>query len=316
VGGGGLGAVAAVSWGGRGGLAASPGGRSARLQASEGSRGEDGRGGGSSGTPDESKRKLRTGDVLIFNRPSGPMFGKSVVGGTICALAKATSGSRFDHVGVVVVDPAEPERPRLVESNMPGGVRVTDFCDRVSRSSSTDISLRRLEGVQPSAEDEEGVRALVTAVDGKPYDGNVLKLWRLGRGHRAPGHAPATRKRLELDAHQARVRTHREAGEHSLADRLHGEVEHLRDAVQEELRRVPFWVNTETNRDAFFCSDLVALVHQKMRVLPHEIGTTDYTPAHFAAEAQVLPFLRGARLGDPVPLREKGVNKLDPRTLC
>jgi len=274
------------------------------------------RGSRAAGAKTDETRKLRTGDVLIFNRPCGPMFSKSLVGGSICALAKATSGSRFDHVGVVVVDPSEPERPRLLESNMPGGVRVTDFCDRVTRSSSTDISLRRLEGVVPSPEDEEGVRELVSALDGKPYDGNMLKLWRLGRGHKAPGHGPATRKRLELDAHQERVRSHREAGEHSLADTLHEEVEHLRAAVHDELRRIPFWVNTDNNHDAFFCSDLVALVHQKMRVLPHEIGTTDYTPAHFAGDARHLPYLRGAQLSEAVPLRVNGVNTLDPRTLC
>ena len=83
-------------------------------------------------------------DIILFNRPCLKM---DPVSSCICASAKGVAASSWDHVGVVVED--ELGKLYILEVNMTGVTRRPLY-ERISRSRSNEIAVRKLVGPRTS----------------------------------------------------------------------------------------------------------------------------------------------------------------------
>ncbi|CAM9376650.1 unnamed protein product, partial [Hapterophycus canaliculatus] len=106
---------------------------------------------------------LDTGDLILFDRPCLKMGG--FFGAAICAAAKLMSGSPFDHIGVVVKD--EKGLNVMVEASF-SGVAVRPLCERIRRSSASQICVRRLQVTRTEVMRVEA-RRFVSEVVHLPY---------------------------------------------------------------------------------------------------------------------------------------------------
>ncbi|CAM9508508.1 unnamed protein product, partial [Ectocarpus fasciculatus] len=106
---------------------------------------------------------LDTGDLVLFDRPCLKMGG--FFGAAICAAAKMVGGVPFDHIGVVVRD--EKGLNVMVEASF-SGVAVRPLCERVRRSSASQICVRRLQAHR-TEEMREEARRFVSEVSHLPY---------------------------------------------------------------------------------------------------------------------------------------------------
>lgn len=84
---------------------------------------------------------IEAGDIILFSRPCFVMDPFSCF---LCLGAKAFSGSPYDHVGLVVEDPTSAEL-YIVEANR-NGVTFLPLKDRLLRSRSHIISVRKVFG--------------------------------------------------------------------------------------------------------------------------------------------------------------------------
>ncbi|CAB1121396.1 unnamed protein product [Ectocarpus sp. CCAP 1310/34] len=109
------------------------------------------------------KASLDTGDLVFFDRPCLKMGG--FFGAAICAAAKVVGGVPFDHIGVVVKD--EKGLNVMVEASF-SGVAVRPLCERVRRSSASQICVRRLQAHR-TEEMREEARRFVSEVSHLPY---------------------------------------------------------------------------------------------------------------------------------------------------
>lgn len=86
---------------------------------------------------------LDSGDIVIFNRRCMSM---SVAGAALCLFAKLFSNSAWDHVGMVIRHPDTGEL-LFLEADF-GGVKLRSLTERVKRSQSREIAVRKLSVVR------------------------------------------------------------------------------------------------------------------------------------------------------------------------
>lgn len=107
---------------------------------------------------------LDSGDVVLFNRRCSSM---SVKGAILCGISKAFSNSQWDHVGVVIRHPATGEL-LFLEADF-GGVKLRSLQERMTRSKSNEIAVRRLSVVRNTSM-RERFYAFAQEMIGRPYE--------------------------------------------------------------------------------------------------------------------------------------------------
>jgi hypothetical protein len=106
------------------------------------------------------------GDVLIFDRPCTSMDPLSAV---ICIGAKLSTISAWDHVGIVVR--GHDGNLNVLEANM-SGVTIRPLNDRIKKSKSNKIAVRKLYGAKPP-EFSDKLTTLAYSVVGKSYNSSM-----------------------------------------------------------------------------------------------------------------------------------------------
>eukprot|EP00903_Cladosiphon_okamuranus_P018581 g17104.t1 len=176
----------------------------------------------------ELLESLDTGDLVLFDRPCLKMGG--FFGAAVCAAAKVMSGSPFDHVGVVVKD--ENGLNTMVEASF-SGVAVRPLCERVRRSSASQICVRRLQAHR-TEEMRAEARRFVAEVADLPYkeggDGMLQMVAAAFRFHPAKEqrrrcHAESVALSTSIAGLEKELTAHQEAGDPT------------QDVIKERLRR-------------------------------------------------------------------------------
>lgn len=114
---------------------------------------------------------LDSGDIVLFNRRCTSM---SLAGAALCLAAKIFSNSQWDHVGIIIRHPATGEL-LFLEADF-GGVKLRSLEERVRRSKSNEIAVRRLSSLRTNSMREK-FYAFSQEMLGRPYDigtGSVL----------------------------------------------------------------------------------------------------------------------------------------------
>lgn len=92
-----------------------------------------------SATSEFLPRDLDSGDVVLFNRRCSSM---RLLGAVLCVVAKFAANTFWDHVGIVVRDPNTNEL-LFLEADF-GGVKLRPLAERIQRSRSKEIAVRKL----------------------------------------------------------------------------------------------------------------------------------------------------------------------------
>lgn len=267
---------------------------------------------------------LDSGDIVLFNRRclSMPPYGAA-----ICGVAKLFSNSSWDHVGIVVRRPAsatapdgaavgeEEEELLFLEADL-GGVKLRSLRERLARSKSNEIAIRRLSAVRTD-EMREKLYSFAQDMLGTPYETGTGQLISSiidpqAKQERERLHALLLDKRVQLSeidrelseaaltAFQRRTlekeRARVDATRRAIHDRLAAELSSSADGYfesKDDLSRV-------------FCSGLVAAAYQRAGLLESYPPAAGYSPKDFSSEQTNPPgvyLLRGARLSDEVYVR-------------
>ncbi|KAJ0409447.1 hypothetical protein P43SY_002337 [Pythium insidiosum] len=234
-----------------------------------------------------------TGDVVIFDRKCASM---SLYGGAICACAKLFGDTRWDHNGVVVRDPATQEL-LFLEATL-SGVKMRPLVERLLRSQSHDVAVRRLQvprGPDFHARAIEFARHILNS----PYEDRPQLLLnaglnvptRLGR-ERLFQDVIAAKKELRRLDQEIQHRHHMSPFERNallkerdaVHERYHGLVEQLshteRSMFENELVVEPM------AKRKMFCSQLVASFYQHLGLLLPYPSANSYLPKHFSSAEQ------------------------------
>lgn len=107
---------------------------------------------------------LDSGDIVLFNRRCTAM---PVAGAVLCVVSKLFSNSEWDHVGVIIRHPGTGEL-LFLEADF-GGVKLRSLEQRVQRSKSNEIAVRRL-SVLRSTSMREKFYAFAQEMLGRPYE--------------------------------------------------------------------------------------------------------------------------------------------------
>lgn len=259
---------------------------------------------------------LDSGDIVLFNRRCLSM---PPAGAGLCAISKVMSNSRWDHVGIVVRDPRDGEL-LFLEADF-GGVKLRSLEERVRRSKSNQIAVRRLSVVRTDAF-RERLFSFAAEMLGRPYEiGTNSVMARVvdpvAKTERERLHALLIDKRavvaeidLELDSaaltatgrrmllvERSRVAKVIDQIESKLIKELGGRTSMLKEA--KDLSRV-------------FCSELVAAAYQDVGLLDSYPLASSYNPKDFSSEQKNPPgvhLLKGARLSSELMLREEDARR-------
>lgn len=263
-----------------------------------------------------------SGDVMLFRTRAA-----------VPALQRAVTGSRWDHVGVLIFRDSNQRVCPANECGCDGSVGVLE-CDAAGTKFYSlrhyelawhlqyeEICLRPLlyegRGDHPTcARSRDLIRKLRSwyeSVLGSPYELSVGKLLGVNRSERSTARnaqdsgRPGSYLVAEIATHKISVvgnidesavssTTFASAATDSRdADDADGN-DSVRESNSEE--------NEQEATQGFFCSELVAHAYQAMGVLPAEIRpASGYWPVDFGEEARrPLPFVAGIRWGDEVPI--------------
>jgi hypothetical protein len=270
---------------------------------------------------------LDTGDLVLLSRPCARM---GAYGGVICTCAKWAHWTEWDHIGVVVR--GEDGELLLVDAQF-NGVRAYPLKDRLRRTSAYMIAVRRLHCLLTD-EMRQGAVELVREIRDKPYKDAGLQLLRASvRIH------PAKLRRRRL--HGARIREEQliaklEEDLLSMADKppkdaLMVNVMEVELAEARRRRKQLLELQDTSHPSAFenradpsslFCSELVALLYQRMGLLDAIYpSSNDYLPCDFASRPENtrgrVELRKGAWLEEEVWLKgriPKGVAAPPPST--
>lgn len=257
---------------------------------------------------------LDSGDIVLFNRRCLSM---PPAGAALCALAKFSHNSRWDHVGVVVRDPASGEL-LFLEADF-GGVKLRSLAERVRRSRSNEIAVRRLSLVRTDAM-RETLHAFAQRMLGRPYEigtGSVMARVAdpVAKAERDRLHALLVAKRAtvaEMDrelggAGAALTATARRvlSVERARVAKVAAQIERK---LVDELGVAGRGPLTDATADLsrVFCSELVAAAYQDLGLLDVYPIASGYNPKDFSSEQRHPPgvhLLKGSRLSDEVMLR-------------
>ncbi len=279
---------------------------------------------------------LDSGDIVLFNRRCMSM---APTGAALCAVAKFFSNSAWDHVGIVVTDPNTGEL-LFLEADF-GGVKLRSLHERITRSRSREIAIRKLDVVRTDAMRTQ-LYAFSQEMLGRPYDlstGSVMaRVTNQEEKHeRAHYHGVLIEKRLQLEEIARELNT---GALTSLQRRfLQNEFKRVEmniSFVESHLERLsgdkkknsvspdgalalsedqitsgaasehnPYG---EYSKDLsrVFCSELVAAAYQQMGLLESYPPPFSYIPKAFSSEPMQPPglhLLRKARLGNEIFFR-------------
>jgi len=245
---------------------------------------------------------LETGDLVLFDRRCSSM---SPSGCVLCVCAKLVSGSRWDHIGIVVQDPLG--QLRLLEAGF-SGVVAYPLEQRLERSASNNICIRKLHW--PRDPDlNRIVEQLYRELEHAPYESSI---WTLTKAAYRPY---SKARRIKVQGLLQRCLHDISVLEKELEDKAYL-TQIQRNALQlelEALRSTAFhlqskkdlmqkdWTENEGDLSALFCSELVAEAYQRFGLLPQVPTSEDYLPSHFAAADEFPPtLLKGAFLGPEI----------------
>lgn len=279
---------------------------------------------------------LDSGDVVLFNRRCASM---SVKGAILCGISKAFSNSQWDHVGVVIRHPATGEL-LFLEADF-GGVKLRSLQERMSRSKSNEIAVRRLSVVR-NASMRERFYAFAQEMIGRPYEistGSMFarisdplakqekeRLSALLLDKRAQMEeitkelqtaALTTFQRRLLTSELARVRDtcaqirQRLSKDHDVRSSLTGP-----PRIDPRLRYSnPVETKGGEDLSRVFCSELVAASYQRAGLLGAYPPAFRYTPKDFSSQQTHPPgvhLLKGARLNSEEYVRRSARSPREP----
>ncbi len=264
---------------------------------------------------------LDTGDLVLFNRRCGAM---GPVGAAVCTAAKLYG--RYDHLGVVVKE-AGTGALMLIDAGF-NGVQYVDLQERVRRSKSHDIAVRRLHGVARTPAVRAAMQAYVEEVRGHTYKQSAYQL--LASGIVTPAQWRRERLYLEVQRRQGQVRgLKRDLGSKALTPLERGALEKALTEARRaraaalaalEASEVSVFENKEDPGSGLFCSELAAAAYQRLGLLPRYPASNTYIPTDFATSKpplavgrmvaalrrEGLNLLQGAYLGEEIVVRRRG----------
>lgn len=265
---------------------------------------------------DNLPKALDSGDIVLFNRRCMSM---QPLGAAVCGVAKLFSNSKWDHVGVVVKHPDTGEL-LFLEADF-GGVKLRSLKERVKRSKSNEIAVRRLSTVRNETMRSE-LYAFAQEMLGTPYEMGTTQLISsvidpMAKQQRERLHALLLSKRAQISAidhelNTAALTAFQRRSLQSERKRVEVNMKVIQNTLLDELKdrdADPF--ESKDDLSQVFCSELVAAAYQRMGLLESYPPAAGYSPKDFSSEQTNPPgvhLLRRARLSD-----EKYVKS--PRTL-
>lgn len=277
-------------------------------------------------SPSEKKRPvelppgLDSGDIVLFNRRCTSM---APAGAVLCIVAKIFSNSKWDHVGVVIRHPSTGEL-LFLEADF-GGVKLRSLEERVRRSKSNEIAIRKLSVVRSSSM-RESFYGFALEMRGRPYEigaGPVMVRVAdpLAKKERERLAALLIDKRAQIDEINTELETaaltnFQKSLLLSERARVEKDWQKINIRLQKELE-VDSLVESNENGSStrrasdlsrVFCSELVAAAYQRVGLLETYPPPFYYTPKDLSSEQQSPPgvhLLKGARLGKEIHLRRK-----------
>lgn len=262
---------------------------------------------------------LDSGDIVLFNRRCMSM---SIAGAALCVVAKLFDNSQWDHVGVVVRHPDTGEL-LFLEADF-GGVKLRSLGERVRRSKSNEIAVRRLSVVRTDAM-RERLYAFSQEMLGRPYEiGTGSMIARVtdpvAKQDRERLHALLIDKRAQVaeidrELETAALTTFQRRLLQSERERVFSISQQIQSRLMKELEansNAAGKKNLSTDGQAtdlsrVFCSELVAAAYQRLGLLESYPPAFSYNPKDFSSEQTNPPgvhLLRAARLSNENFLRE------------
>jgi cAMP-dependent protein kinase regulator len=259
---------------------------------------------------------LDSGDVVLFNRRCMSM---SPQGAALCAVAKLLSNSRWDHVGIVVRHPTSKDL-LFLEADF-GGVKLRSLTERVRRSKSNEIAVRKLSIVRTDAMRAK-LYAFASRMLGRPYEIGTADFLMArvadpySKSDRDRRHALLVEKRAavhEIDRELRSVTltpTSRRVLSVERA-RVVKLIADLESALIQELGAPNSAVQNAASKDDLsrvFCSELVAAAYQDIGLLDSYPLAGGYNPKDFSSEQMNPPglhLLKGARLSRELFMRSQ-----------
>lgn len=270
---------------------------------------------------------LDSGDVVLFNRRCASM---SVKGAILCGISKAFSNSQWDHVGVVIRHPATGEL-LFLEADF-GGVKLRSLQERMSRSKSNEIAVRRLSTVR-NASMRERFYAFAQEMIGRPYEISTGSMFArisdpLAKQEKERLSALLLDKQAQMEEITKELQT---AALTTFQRRLlTSELTRVRDTCAQIRQRLskghdvhptlsappsidprlrysnPTEAKVEKDLSRVFCSELVAASYQRAGLLGAYPPAFRYTPKDFSSQQTHPPgvhLLKGARLNSEEYIR-------------
>lgn len=263
---------------------------------------------------------LDSGDVVLFNRRCTSM---SIKGAILCGVSKAFSNSQWDHVGVIIRHPGTGEL-LFLEADF-GGVKLRSLHERVTRSKSNEISIRRLSVVRNTSM-RERFYAFAQEMIGRPYEISTGSMFSrisdpLAKQEKERLNALLLDKRAQVEEitrelQSAALTTFQRRILQSERDRVHDTCVQIQQrlakehdfysaitATSEVDPHHPY-SHTENLKEVddlsrVFCSELVAASYQRAGLLGSYPPAFRYTPKDFSSQQTHPPglhLLKGARL--------------------
>lgn len=265
---------------------------------------------------------LDSGDVVLFNRRCTSM---PVTGALLCVVSKLFSNSQWDHVGVVIRHPATGEL-LFLEADF-GGVKLRSLEERVKRSKSNEIAVRRLSLVRTGSLREK-FYAFAQEMVGRPYEigtGSVMVRVSdpVAKQERERLNALLLDKEAqvedisrELDI--AVLTTFQKRLLKGERDRILDQCQKIRGRLQKEFdansaieKPGSFDMSSqkqlEKDLSRVFCSELVAAAYQRVGLLGSYPPPFYYSPKDFSSEQTHPPglhLLKSARLSKELFVRK------------
>lgn len=251
--------------------------------------------------------EIDTGDIVLFNRPCSQM---SFFGALICFSTKMLAQSSWDHIGVVLKD--ESGDLFLLEAGIKGVV-VHPLIERLKRSKSKDIALRKLL-VDRSPDLQMEAWNFGVKVKDTPYEQNIWTLLKSGlkpfikfKRHRLY----AMLKRYEREILEIEGELIDEGNQLTHFQTKTLELERERKIMQKNmllqtLDSSPSFFENETDLSKFFCSELVAALYQHLGILDDFPPPNDFSPADFSLQKSEQVFKGQLAFGTEIFIKRQG----------
>lgn len=260
---------------------------------------------------------LDSGDVVLFNRRCMSM---PIAGAALCKFAKFMYNSEWDHVGIIVRHPTTEEL-LFLEADF-GGVKLRSLKERVRRSKSNEIAVRRLSCIRTPAMRDK-LYSFSQRMLGRPYEiGTSSVMARVvdpdAKVRRERNHALLIGKRehfkeIERELKSAALTRTARAFLIAERDRVRNEIKQREQDLMQQFGAI---MNDEARNEGsspsndlarVFCSELVAAAYQDLGLLDTFPPAGSYNPKDFSSEEKDrgVHLLRFAKLHDEIFVRKQ-----------